>query len=150
MKTASLIRFDCLGYDMGCGLHDFTSGKLTLTLANKQPDPAKARTLADIVEIPATGSYPRGGLSLFHKWRAEPGGRACLSAAEIAIKADGGPIGPFRYAVIASTSAKGKPLIGYLDCGVVVDGKKASVTLEEGESYVLSFKDDLLYVELTP
>jgi hypothetical protein len=32
------------------------------------------------------------------------------------LKARGGEIASFQYAVIANTTAKGKPLIGYVEC----------------------------------
>lgn len=82
---------------------------------------------ADITEITAQNGYPAGGVQQPNNTFTQSAGLAKLLGDTTVITASGGPVGPFRYAVLYNDTALNDELIGYSDYG-------QSITLQAGES----------------
>ena len=114
------------------GVHNFGSHTLKAALTNAAPA-ATNTVLADITQVAATGGYAAGGYVLDSVVLSETAGTAKVVIADEAITAAGGPIGPFRYAVIYNDTAAGKPLVGFVDRGdsiTLLDGEKVDLDVD--------------------
>lgn len=111
--------------------HDFDNHVFKLMLTNAVPV-AGNTVKADIPEIPAGNGYVAGGNTLTLTI-TEVSGVATIRANEVLFQATGGPIGPFRYAVIYNDTAAGKPLVAWFDYG--------QTTLQDTESIVARFNN---------
>lgn len=111
--------FEALAFDIGRAAHNWSADTLRLLLSDQALNGKRDKTVTDVAEIAAQDGYPKGGVVLKHKWRIDAAnpGRAVLWIDDVTIKANSGRIGPFRYGVVANTSAKGRPLIGFVDLG---------------------------------
>ena len=94
---------------------------------------------ADIAEIAAGNGYAAGGVDVQNDV-TETGGTATVSAVDVTITAAGGPVGPFRYAVLYNDTATSPAdaLIAWWDYG-------SAVTLNDGESLTVDFGTNQLF-----
>lgn len=111
--------------------HNLQSDTLKVMLSNVAPAATNA-VKADIIEIAAGNGYAAGGPQATVNSSAQTAGTYKLVVADTVITAQGGPIGPARYAVLYNATSGG--LIGFWDYG-------ASFTLASGETLTVDFDD---------
>ena len=141
MAVAAFVRFNSFVARLGIGGFNLNTDDIALYLTNATPDVANDSVKADLAEI-ATGNGYDGPMSLNNSY-SEAGGVGTLAGdASTLMTADGGPIGPFRYAVLCDLTQSGTPLIGYWDYG-------APVTVQDGDVFRFNFNDpptNILYI----
>lgn len=86
---------------------------------------------ADLTEIANGNGYTTGGTTIASTAYSQTSGVAKLTGNAVVFTASGGAIANFRYAVIYSTTATNKDLIGFFDYG-------ATVTLNSGETFTVN------------
>lgn len=113
--------------------HNLGSDTLKILLTNTTPV-ATNSVRADLTEIAAANGYPAGGLQAGIVSSAQTAGTYKLTLADVVFTASGGPIGPFRYAVLYNDTptSPADPLIGWYDYG-------ASITLADTETLTVDF-----------
>lgn len=113
-----------------CALNTDT---LKVMLTNTAPLATNALK-ADITEIAAGNGYTAGGNVATLSSSSQTAGTYKLVLANVVFTAAGGPVGPFRYAVLYDDTPASplKPLIGYFDYG-------SAVTLADQESITVQF-----------
>lgn len=116
------------------GVHNLQSHTLKVMLTNAVPSASAHSVKADLAEIAAGNGYVAGGPAVTVTSSAQTGGVYRLFASNVTITASGGPIGPFRCAVLYNDTptSPADPLIGWWDYG-------ASITLLNGETLTLTF-----------
>lgn len=109
------------------------SDTLKVMLTNTAPV-ATNSLKANITEIAAGNGYVAGGTQAIVSSSTQTAGVYKLVLADVVFTANGGSIGPFRYAVLYDDTPTNPldPLIGWFDYG-------ASVTLADGESITIDF-----------
>ena len=121
--------------DIAAGVHNLKTGTshvLKVMLTNTAPTVTNA-VRADLTEIAAGNGYVAGGATVGAITGAQVTGTFKLTGAgDPAWTATGGPIGPFRYAVLYNDTptSPADPLIGWWDYG-------ASITLAAGETFTV-------------
>jgi len=115
-------------------VHNLQSDTLKVLLTNTAPNAATHTVKADLTEISAGNGYTAGGNAATVSSSAQSGGTYKLVLADVVFTAAGGPIGPFRYAVLYNDTptSPADPLIQYYDYG-------SSITLADGESFTVDF-----------
>ena len=114
-------------------VHDLANDDIRIMLVNS-PAPVATNSLkADLTEIAAGNGYTAGGVAVVRPTSAQTTGTYKLVGNDMTITAAGGPIGPFRYAVMDNNTPASplKPLISWWDYGA------GGLTLNDGESILL-------------
>lgn len=106
--------------------HNLHADTLKWMLTNVAPTTASA-VKADITEIAPGNGYAAGGAQQPNNTFTQAAGLAKLLGDTTVITASGGPIGPFRYAVLYNDTALNDEVIGFADYG-------QAITLQAGES----------------
>ena len=131
---ATFFKFEQFVEDLSKGVHQLHAAGHTLKayLSNAAPSASGDAIKTDLAEITNENGYTapvdiQNDLS-------ESGGIATLTAVDVTITASGGTVGPFRYAVIYNDTPTSPldPLVGCWDYG-------SSITLQDGESFVIDF-----------
>jgi hypothetical protein len=134
MPTSSFTKFYVFSEDLANGVHDLfgTDHVLKFYLTNTTPDVSADEVKADLAEI-STGSGYSGPVDIDNDGTTATG-TVSVVATDKTVTASGGPVGPFRYAVVYNDtpSSPADPLIGYYDYG-------SAITLADGESFTLDF-----------
>lgn len=125
MTALALTAFNSAHKDVGEALN-FASDTLKLMLTNTLPVAGNA-VKSDITEIAAGNGYTAGGISLTGLTGTFASGVYTRKAANIALAASGGTIGPFQYCVIYDDTVGSpvKPLLCWGDFG-------SAITLTDG------------------
>jgi len=112
--------------------HDLGADTLRVMLSNSAPlDTYSIKT--DLVEITSGNGYVAGGNIAVGVSSAQTSGVYKLVLADPATwTAVGGPMSPFRYAIIYNDDATNDELIGYWDYG-------STVSLNAGDSFTVDF-----------
>jgi hypothetical protein len=111
--------------------HDLGADALKVLLTNTAPVAANA-VKADLTEIAAGNGYAAGGTQATQASSAQTSGTYKLVLNDVVFTASGGPIGPFRYAVLYNDTATNDELIAWWDRG-------SSLTLEDGDTFTVDF-----------
>ena len=128
---AAFNKYNIFSKNVAEKVHNLASDALKVALTNTAPNAATHAVLADITEIGAGNGYTAGGNAAAQSSSAQSGGVYTLALNDPATwTANGGTMGPFRYAVLynATPTSPLKPLIGYWDYG-------SSITLNDGETF---------------
>ena len=132
---ADFVKFRHFVLELGKGTHQLHAAGHTLKvyLTNAAPSVEDDSVKADLAEITAGNGYPAGGTDIANDY-TEATGTGTLTGTDVKFLADGGPFGPFRYAVLYNDTpaAPADPLIGYWDYGV-------AVTCLDGETFTVDF-----------
>lgn len=129
---ASYNKYHCFVEDLGNGVHDLSNDTLKIALTNTAPNAATHADLGDITEISAGSGYAAGGEVIDNTVYSQTGGVAKLVGDDVVFTADGGPIGPFRYAVIYNDDAANDELIAWFEY------PGGSITLLDGETLTIN------------
>lgn len=119
------------------GAFNADTDTLKAYLTNVAPNVATMSVKADLAEIAAGNGYPAGGVDVQNAAFTSGGVITVIGVSELVVTANGGSVGPFRYAVLYDDMAAGKPLLGYWDYG-------DSITLKDGEPFTLNIDSPLL------
>ena len=112
-------------------VHNLGSDVLKIALTNTAPIAANA-ILTDITQIGAGNGYVAGGSTAAVVTSAQTSGVYKLVLSDVVFTASGGPIGPFRYAVLYNSTAASGNLIGWWDYG-------SAITLQAAETFTVDF-----------
>jgi hypothetical protein len=136
---AAFTKFEVFAEDLANGEHDLfgTDHTLRFYLSNTAPNVATHAVKADLAEI-STGSGYAGPVDIDNDG-TRSGGTVNLAVTDKVVTASGGPVGPFRYAIVYNDTHASDALIGYFDYG-------AAITLADGETFTLDFAANLLTV----
>ena len=107
------------------------SDTLKVMLTNTAPTSANGLK-ADLTEISAGNGYTAGGTAATISSSAQTSGTYKLVVADVVFTANGGPVGPFRYAVLYDATSTSGVLIGWWDYG-------SSISLQDGESFTVDY-----------
>jgi len=133
--VATFNRYDIFSENLAKKVHDFRAAGDTLNvlLSNTAPNAATHAVKADASEISAGNGYTAGGADTQNDI-SRSGAVTSVTGVDITFTASGGPIGPFRYAILYddTPTSPADPLIGWWDYG-------SSVTLLNGEQFVVDF-----------
>lgn len=140
---ASFVKYYDFAEQLGKGVHLLHAAGHTLKvmLSNTAPNLSAHTVRADVAEISAGNGYTAGGIDVENDY-SESGGIGTLTGVDKVFTAVGGPIGPFRYAILYNDTptSPADPLIGYWDYG-------SSITLQEGETFTTDFGASILTVQ---
>lgn len=118
------------------GVHDHDNDTFKVMLSNTAPTAANS-VKANLTEISAGNGYPAGGEEVPVVSSGQTDGNYKQVISDATITADGGTIGPFRYATLYNDTptSPADPLCQTWDYG-------ESITLQDGESFVVDFSAD--------
>lgn len=125
----------------GRGVHNLHADTLKIMLTNVAPIAANS-VKADLTEIAAGNGYVAGGHQVGNNTYVQAGGVAKLSGDDVVITAAGGPIGPYRYAVLYNDTAPNDELIGFWDKGAsstLNDGEAVTIDLNQADGILIEF-----------
>lgn len=117
------------------GVMNLGSDALKIALTNSAPVNTNT-VLANITQIGAGNGYSSGGTQATTSSSAQTSGTYKLTLADVTFTASGGPLGPFRYAVLYddTPTSPADPLIAWVDYG-------AALTLTDGETFTVDFSN---------
>lgn len=129
---ASFSKFNQFVKDLIDGVHDMHDNTFKVMLSNTAPSATNA-VKGDITEISAGSGYTAGG-TVTDISSSITGGTAKATAPDVVFTASGGPIGPFRYAIVYNDTPASPldPLVCWFDYG-------SAVTLQDTESFTVDF-----------
>lgn len=121
--------------DRAHGVHDHANDTHKVMLSNTAPEASDA-TRSELTEISAGNGYTSGGEEVAVVSSEQSDGTYKLVVADATFTADGGTIGPFRYATLYNDTptSPADPLMLTWDYG-------SEITLQDGESFVVDFSD---------
>lgn len=137
---AAAVKFEVFSENLAKKVHDLHSDTLKVYLSNVAPNVATNAIKTDLAEITAANGYVAGGVDS-QNVVSRTGGTTSVVGTDVTITAAGGPVGPFRYAVLYNDTPTSPvdPLIQYWDYG-------SAVTLADGESVLVDFGASLFTV----
>lgn len=136
--------FNCFLLDLINGVHDFDAHTFKVYLSNATPNAETHVKKADIAEISAGNGYTAGGnATTVTTFRSTITSKA-VGTDPATWAASGGPIGPFRYAILYNdtpTTPNADPLIGWWDYG-------SALTLQNGETFTVDLDGTLGFISM--
>lgn len=137
---AAFNKYEVFSENLAKKVHDLHADTLKVLLSNTVPNAATHQVKADASEISAGNGYAAGGQDTANAV-SRSGGTTSVVGTDITWTAAGGPIGPFRYAILYNDtpSSPADPLIGWWDRG-------SALTLNDGESVTVDFGASLFTV----
>ena len=116
------------------GVHDLGADTLKILLTNDEPSATDAVRGDLASELSTANGYTAGGVQALIDSSSQTGGTYKLVIDDVVFTATGGPVGPFRYAVLYNDTptSPADPLIAWWDYGT-------SITLADGESFTVDF-----------
>ncbi len=126
-------KFNTFVVDLANKIHNLGADALKVALSDVAPVATNA-VLADITQIATGTGYPSGGLTSNAVSSSQVAGVYTLIRGNVAVTANGGSIGPFRYLVLYNSTPTSplKPLISWYDYG-------SEINLSAGETFVAAF-----------
>lgn len=130
---AAFNKFNQLSEDLAERVHNLGADTLKVLLTNVAPVNTNA-VKADLTEISAGNGYSAGGTAASISSSAQTAGTYKLVLGDVTFTASGGPVGPFRYAVLwnDTPTSPADPLIGFWDYG-------SSISINAGETFTADF-----------
>lgn len=129
---AAFNKFNALTQDLAHKVHNLSADEIIVLLTNVAPTVANT-VAADITEIVYTDLSTRVVTRISS---GQTAGVYTLVLADLVLTASG-PVGPFRYVVLANNTPAAKPLLGYYDRG-------ESVTLQANDTLTLDFSAEAI------
>ena len=130
MATLTYVKFNPFVEAVAEKKHDLGADQLVVALTNSAPNATDA-TLSQITQVSYTYCSSR---NLTRTSSSQTAGTYSLVLQDLTLTATGGAVGAFRYIVVYNDTATNDELIGYYDIG-------SSITLADGESYLLDFSE---------
>lgn len=127
---ATFTKFQDFIEAVGKGEHDLNGDTFKVYLTNATPSVSDDADKTDLAEISNENGYI-APVDIQNEY-TESGGTGTMTAVDVTITADGGTVGPFRYAVIYNDTHSTDGLMGYADYG-------SAITLQDGESFKIDF-----------
>src|SRR5688572_9579233 len=129
---AAFQKFNQFAEDLAKGVHNLDTAVIKVMLTNVAPVAANS-VKADLTEISAVNGYSAGGATITGTDAEQTSGTLKLLGTSVVITANGGDVGPFRYAVAYNDTptSPADPLIGFWDHG-------SSITLADGENFAFN------------
>lgn len=130
---ATFNKFNIFVENLAEKVHNLGADTLKIMLTNTTPVATNA-VKADVTEIAAANGYLVGGLPATIVASSQTAGTYKLTLGDVVFTAAGGPIGPFRFAVLYNDTptSPADPLIGWYDYG-------SSITLLDSETLTVDF-----------
>jgi hypothetical protein len=124
--------------DLAKGVHNLSSGALTVALSNTAPTASGSAVLADISEISYTNCSSRVVTVTSCE---QTSGTVNLILVDLVLTASGGNVGPFRYIVLYNDTptSPANPIIGFIDYG-------SSITLAAGETLTIDWATNAMTI----
>lgn len=123
-------------------VHNLGSDTLKWMATNVAPTTSNTQK-SNLTEISAGNGYSAGGVTITTSSSSQASGTYKLVLADSTLTASGGTIGPFRYIVLYNDTATNDELIQWWDYG-------SSITLADGESFVVDFDATTGVLQITP
>lgn len=137
---AAFTKFKLVADAIARGLLDWNSDTFKVALTNVAPNADTNYRLSDITELSAGNGYLAGGLVVANTTLVTSAGVAALSGDDVQFVAAGGPIGPFRYAVLYDDTTTDDLLVGFWDRG-------SSITLSDSDRITVVFDLSILTLQ---
>jgi hypothetical protein len=140
--VAAYVKFDQFVEDLVSKVHDLfgtagsTADTLKVMLVNSPaPNGATHKSKGDITEITAQFGYAAGGATATNVGTRSTT-TVSVDGTNVTFTANGGTVGPFRYAVLYNdtAAAPAKPLVAYWDY-------TTNLQLNDGESFTVKFNN---------
>jgi hypothetical protein len=138
---ANFVAFECLGFDLGSGKHDFANHTLRYYLSNATPNVNTHIGKANLAEITAANGYNNTALP-GQNWTRSANVCTLASNNDVVLTAAAGNFGPFRYVVVYNDNDANKALVNYWDYG-------SSISCNNGESFTIDIPANGTLANLT-
>lgn len=135
-------KFYALSEALAEKIHNLGADSLKILLTNGAPSQSNTQK-SDLTDIAAGNGYSAGGGAVTTSSSSQSSGTYKLVLADVTFTASGGTIGPFRYITLYNDTAANDELIETWDYS-------SSITLADGESFVVDFNATTGALQITP
>lgn len=136
---ASFVKFEVFTENLAEKVHDLDADTLKVYLSNDTPVVATDALKSNVTEISNVNGYTAPVDT--QNATSRSGGTTSVTGVDFTVTASGGPVGPFRYAVLYNDTPASPldPLIGYWDYG-------SAITLADGEAFTVDFGSSMFTI----